>query len=207
MPDLPRTAKVDVRALNKYGCGQFFLGVTQSLRTRIVVDDSEATQAGGFFGLDPRSVRVERIVGCIVIAFISLAMVIGLLIAAFVEMGFGWLWFSCVGAAIVVSGLMFWFVIAWPKKEHRFVKWKWDENGLEIHRGVYWRHQVTVPVSRIQHVDVSQGPLQRQYGLAKLTLHTAGTQEAAVELSGIAFETATWLRERLMTQQGVEDAV
>ena len=171
------------------------------------MDDIAATPTGEFFGLDPRSVRVEQIVGSIVIAFIVLAMAIGLLVAALVEMGFGWLWFACVGAAFVVGGLLLWFVLAWQKKEHRFVKWKWDENGLEIHRGVYWRHQITVPVTRIQHADVSQGPLQRQYGLAKLTLHTAGTQEAAVELSGIAFETATWLRERLMTQQGVEDAV
>ncbi len=172
-----------------------------------MVDDSVATQTWEFFGLDPRSVQVEQIAGCIVIAGVVLAMIIGLLIAAFVEMGFGGLWFACAGAALVVSGLLFWSVIAWPRIDHRFVKWKWDVNGLEIHRGVFWRHQITVPVSRIQHADVSQGPLQRQYGLAKLTLHTAGTHEASVELSGLAFETATWLREQLMAHQGAEDAV
>jgi len=63
--------------------------------------------------------------------------------------------------------------------------------------------RATVPRSRIQHTDVSQGPLQRPFGLATLTVHTAGTQFAAVPLSGLAKEVAEAIRDQLIG--GVED--
>lgn len=69
--------------------------------------------------------------------------------------------------------------------------------GCEIRRGVVWRRIITVPLSRIQHSDVTQGPLQRAYGLATLTLYTAGTEHAKIDLHGLAFETAMAIRQYL----------
>jgi uncharacterized protein len=69
--------------------------------------------------------------------------------------------------------------------------------GCEIRRGVVWRRIITVPLSRIQHSDVTQGPLQRAFGLATLTLYTAGTEHAKIDLHGLAFETAMNIRQYL----------
>jgi membrane protein YdbS with pleckstrin-like domain len=55
-----------------------------------------------------------------------------------------------------------------------------DARGLEIRRGVFWRSVVNVPRSRVQHTDVSQGPLERSYGLGTLIVYTAGTDHAQV---------------------------
>ncbi len=66
---------------------------------------------------------------------------------------------------------------------------------------------ISVPLARLQHADISQGPLQRQWGLAKLIVYTAGTQHASVELEGLAYETAIKLRDHLLHQQGTGDVV
>ena len=42
-----------------------------------------------------------------------------------------------------------------------------------------------VPRSRVQHTDVSQGPLERNHGLGTLVVYTAGTDHAKVELGGL----------------------
>ena len=79
-------------------------------------------------------------------------------------------------------------------------------SGLEILRGVYWRTITNVPRSRVQHTDVSQGPLERRYGLGTLMVYTAGTQHSQVTLSGLDFTVARRIRAHLLpSDQG--DAV
>jgi uncharacterized protein len=58
-----------------------------------------------------------------------------------------------------------------------------------------------VPRSRVQHTDVSQGPLERKHGLGRLVIFTAGTQHSRVELPGLAHHTALDIRDRLLPRQ------
>jgi len=102
---------------------------------------------------------------------------------------------------LVLGGSLVWFSHFWPPIEHRHVRWRMNETGLEIHRGVLWRHRIAVPLARVQHVDVGQGPLQRLFDLGTLTLHTAGTQFASIELEGLQHSVALQLRDRLIEQK------
>ena len=76
-----------------------------------------------------------------------------------------------------------------------------DGQGIEIARGVICRSIVHVPVSRVQHTDVSQGPLQRRYGLGTLTIYTAGTEYARVNLHGLAHARALAIRDLLLPRR------
>ena len=78
--------------------------------------------------------------------------------------------------------------------------------GIEIRRGILWKSVISVPRSRVQHTDITQGPLMRQYGIAKLVIHTAGTENASVELSGLARDDAFRIRE-FLTPGGSADGV
>lgn len=82
----------------------------------------------------------------------------------------------------------------WPRIRHRHTTFRVDERGLQIRRGVLWRSHVFVPRSRIQHTDVSQGPLERRFGIASLVVHTAGTHNAATLLKGLDHERAAAAR-------------
>jgi uncharacterized protein len=99
-------------------------------------------------------------------------------------------------AATVISAIAWW---GWryQQLEYRRTSFVISTAGCEIRRGVVWRRIITVPLSRIQHTDVTQGPLQRAYGLATLSLYTAGTEHAKVDLIGLGFETAMAIRQYL----------
>lgn len=159
-----------------------------------------------FQQLDPRNVSLQRLLGLIFSAVV--------LIGGFVGLGIWWLaagtspaWWIAVAGWLIVSGLLFWSSLSWPAVEHRHARWGLTPMGLEIHRGVFWQHRLAVPLARLQHADISQGPFQRRFGLAKLVVHTAGTANASVELDGLAHETAVWLRDRLISQREADDVV
>jgi len=81
-----------------------------------------------------------------------------------------------------------------------------DEEGMENRTGVWWRKIVNVPRSRIQHTDVSQGPIMRMYGLGNLDLFTAGTRFADMKLPGLDRETALAIRDHLLPDDGADGA-
>jgi membrane protein YdbS with pleckstrin-like domain len=72
-----------------------------------------------------------------------------------------------------------------------------DEGGLRIRRGVFWRKVIWIPITRVQHTDVSQGPVQRKLGLGTLTIHTAGTAGASISLAGLEHGIASRLSDHL----------
>lgn len=89
--------------------------------------------------------------------------------------------------------------------EHARTSYAISLAGCEIRRGVVWRRIITVPLSRIQHSDVTQGPLQRAFGLATLTLYTAGTEHAKIDLHGLAFDTAMAIRQYLFERSDAHE--
>lgn len=68
---------------------------------------------------------------------------------------------------------------------------------LRVVRGLLFRSDTVVPFGRVQHIDVNQGPLERFFGIATLTLHTAGNHNASVSLPGLGEELAREMRESI----------
>ena len=111
-----------------------------------------------------------------------------------------------LAAWVTGVGLLAWFSHRWPAIDYAHASYRVDALGIEIRRGVFWRTVTNVPLSRVQHTDVSQGPLERHHGLGTLIIYTAGTDEASVELPGLAHERALELRDRLLPR-ATDDAV
>ena len=61
---------------------------------------------------------------------------------------------------------------------------------------------VALPRVRIQHTDVSQGPLERRYGIGTLKLYTAGSRHTRIELPGLNHDDAIALRDALLAEGG-----
>jgi membrane protein YdbS with pleckstrin-like domain len=81
-----------------------------------------------------------------------------------------------------------------------------DADGLEFEHGWLWRHQISVPRSRIQHTDVTQGPYERRFGLATLVVYTAGTEHASIAIEGLRHETALAFRDALLARGRAADS-
>lgn len=151
------------------------------------------------FGQDPRFVQVEVIASFIFTAIVLCGSLIGLGILWFF-VGIGILFVSCLIGWILLGVLLCWLTFIFPKLEFKHYRWRLDEQCLEIHRGVWWKHRIAIPLGRVQHADVSQGPLLRKFELGELVIHTAGTGESKIELKGLAHSTATRLRDLLVQQ-------
>jgi len=90
-------------------------------------------------------------------------------------------------------------------RRHRYTRWRLDAHGLALMQGRLWQSQTHVPISRVQHLDLRRGPLERAAGLATLVVHTAGTRLNAISVSGLDLRDAERLRERLAHQLDRDD--
>ena len=81
----------------------------------------------------------------------------------------------------------------------RWRRWGYAFTDRELHVASGWlmRVHTVVPVSRVQHIDVSQGPIERSAGVATLSLHTAGTENSLVVLPGISRQRAEDIRDAI----------
>jgi uncharacterized protein len=92
-------------------------------------------------------------------------------------------------------------------KRHRRTFWKLDAEGFALRRGNWWQVESRVPISRVQHLDLKRGPLERSLNLSTLVVHTAGTKLAAVSVSGLDAADAEHLRDSLAHQLDRDDAL
>ena len=153
--------------------------------------------------MDPNTIRVERTASWIFTAFVSVLLLIQLIVNLFggpLQIAIG------LALTIGVGGGLAWLSHRWPEIVYRHTFYRVDQQGIEIRRGVLWRRAINVPKSRVQHTDVSQGPLQRRYGLGTLVIYTAGTDHAKVELPGLSHARAMHIRDHLLPFGG-DDAV
>jgi membrane protein YdbS with pleckstrin-like domain len=109
----------------------------------------------------------------------------------------GWrVWIAPIAAVVFVLGAGYcWW---WLERFYRSLRFGIDAIGIRIERGVWWRSVVALPLARIQHSDVTQGPLERRYGVATLTFFTAGSVYTKISLPGLVHSDAIALRDSLV---------
>ena len=72
------------------------------------------------------------------------------------------------------------------------------EHDIAYRSGLYWKKTVLLPFNRVQHAEVSSGPLQRKYGLASLKFFTAGGSSVDLRVDGLMRERAEAIRSVIM---------
>lgn len=74
------------------------------------------------------------------------------------------------------------------------------DHDFSFRSGVISRTVTTVPFARIQHVSIDRGPVARAFGLATLSMRTAGS--GALVVPGVAQETAQRLKNQVADRAG-----
>jgi len=74
------------------------------------------------------------------------------------------------------------------------------EFDVAYRSGLFWRKTVIVPFNRVQHVEVSSGPLQRKFGLASVKFFTAGGITVDLRVDGLTAERAEQIRAFIATK-------
>lgn len=148
--------------------------------------------------LDPQARTLKRLSAAIPLGILGLSTGIPAVVLAA-----GGLPFVALAWALVYLALLaftWWWTGAWWER----ARWRLDQRGMLIRQGVFWRREVSIPRSRVQHTDVTQGPLDRYLDLARLVIHTAGTHNASVTLAGLRHEDALAARDHLIESGGAD---
>lgn len=99
-----------------------------------------------------------------------------------------------IALGIFFAAVMFTLIsgmISWLRYTYRF-----EEDELRIEYGVFVRKKRYIPLERIQSINVTEGLLQRLFGLVKVQIETAGGEgEAEAVLSAISKEEANQVQD------------
>lgn len=124
---------------------------------------------------------------------------------------FGWAMFSLLNQLPVVwpvwAALGLWAVLF---SFSMYLSWKrWEVAGYAlrehdiIHKhGVLFRTVTTIPFNRMQHCEISRGPVESAFGLATLRVFTAGGSSSDLSIEGLPVEEAQRIKEFITQKIG-----
>jgi membrane protein YdbS with pleckstrin-like domain len=143
--------------------------------------------------VDPNTINVWRCHAALT------AIVLGLPLIGVVLRAPAPTWLLLPIAYVALAAYCIWVL---PSAHYDALRFAVDDHGISIQRGIFWRSRIALPRIRVQHSDVSQGPLQRRFGVATLKLYTAGSRFTKIELPGLAHDDALALRDALIARGG-----
>jgi membrane protein YdbS with pleckstrin-like domain len=84
-----------------------------------------------------------------------------------------------------------------PGRHYRAWGYAMDADELQVRHGLLVQIHTVVPLDRVQHIDIAQGPLERAFGVSRLIVHTAGTLHSQVTVPGLPRSTAEGMRDEI----------
>jgi membrane protein YdbS with pleckstrin-like domain len=76
---------------------------------------------------------------------------------------------------------------------------------LDLHysSGLLFRKVVSQPITRIQHIELKRGPIDRRIGLSSLQVFSAGGEMHTFEIPGLPVDTAQQIRTYILQHKDV----
>ena len=142
--------------------------------------------------LDPRFVRCRQarnvVRALIVFAIVGIAHAVVISVPKLA--GLGWLvpWVWALAVIRLAWGL-FWPVVDIPRRGYAV-----RDKDILYKAGVLWRSVTAAPYNRVQHAETGNAPMDRRFGLARLTVFTAGTAGGDLRIEGLDDAMAEQLR-------------
>lgn len=112
----------------------------------------------------------------------------------------GKLTYALLGAGALLFSLMVGLFLYWRRFEYRV-----GADEIRIDSGIFSRTHRSIPFDRVQDVDITQGPLARLLGIARVKFETGGASAAGNEegvLDAIALDRAEALRTHVRARRG-----
>ncbi len=106
-----------------------------------------------------------------------------------------WLPFGVLSGTVLVGGVV--YCVAWPRLRYRTWGFVLRPEELYMEHGVLQHVRTIVPLRRIQHVDVSQDLIEREFALGRLVVHTAGSRSSDVVIPGLPLSEAETIRDKI----------
>ena len=124
-----------------------------------------------------KSILVKRI------GFVLVLAITGSLVYYFqTKIQFSLLELSLFYAGIFLLALA---LVLFAKAYFRRKKFKIAEKNISYQEGILYQKETLVPFARIQHIEIDEGPLERFFSIATLSIYTAGDSGRDLKISGL----------------------
>lgn len=100
----------------------------------------------------------------------------------------------------VVVGLLTQWVVG---RSYDCYRYQLGDDDLAVAKGVFWKSWRFLNRNRIQHVDVTSGPIARALGLVEVSIYVGGMPTAAAVIPGLSQHEAEVLRSSLVKASDV----
>lgn len=114
--------------------------------------------------------------------------------------------------AIAVAALFLVLIVIWVPRRVRHTRYLLRRLDVHLRTGLLWRRITSVAINRVQHLEITQGPLERSLGLSRLVVYTAGGVKSDLVLPGLPMDTARRLKVQILSaslqaerQDGADD--
>ena len=101
---------------------------------------------------------------------------------------------------LIVGLLAVFAILVAPGRAYRRLGYAVDGRLLRTVRGWLFHVDTVVPFVRVQHIDVTRGPVDKLFGTASLVVHTAGTHNSIVVLPGLSPDRAASMRDAIRSE-------
>ena len=105
------------------------------------------------------------------------------------------------GVWLTISLISYWIIHNSFKRKAYALR----EKDAMYRSGWIFRELKVCPFNRIQHCSVHAGPLERRWGLASISLYTAGSEGSDLRIPGLTEASAATIREFIMQKVRTEE--
>ncbi|PTK11435.1 PH domain-containing protein [Mammaliicoccus sciuri] len=124
------------------------------------------------YRMDKKGMVVERIG-----SLITISILIIILIVMAVIFNLWWTtaskWFLLIPVVLILV-IAIYGLITQPYYMYRNFRYEINDDEINIKSGIFMIRETTIPMGRIQNVDLYEGFIMRKFNLANITLSTAG---------------------------------
>jgi membrane protein YdbS with pleckstrin-like domain len=170
------------------------MGATMFENPEIAIETLPGTDALQWQELDPKYKRLRQVQSTLALLLVAVPLTFITIAAEIPVLPAVIIWLQWL---LIMVVLLVWPLIAFPKRGYVL-----RDKDILFRKGVVWRSVTAVPFNRIQHVETSNTPLDRRYGLATLQLFTAGGSSGDLKIDGLEAGVAEQLRIYILRKTG-----
>ena len=144
---------------------------------------------GTWHQISPRYVVSQILQNVIFVAFVlAVALVLALVLHQ------TWVW---IPAGVVVLITLITLIIL--PRQAKAIGYMLRADDIVFRKGILWQRMIAVPYGRMQLVDITQGPLDRAFGVTQLKMVTAAAT-TGVQIPGLTQAASEALRDTLLQE-------
>lgn len=133
--------------------------------------------------LDEKSIVASREGGAFLLAVYLVANVIIYLMLDYFEFP---IWIIWIPIILTILSIPYELILD-PKWRYESRRYRICETDIQIKKGKFFQKKILIPMGKVQHIELEQGPIVKRHQLMRVTISTAaGTHH----ISGIAEDVA-----------------